>query len=557
MFYLLQLNNKCNNNCIFCARECSLDELSLKKVYSKINQLDKQVNTVILSGGETLMYSHLFKVIRKLKQKGLKIILQTNATLVTPAIAYKLASLGVDNIVVNFNGLEKEYSAITRNPIAFKYALRGLKTLAKYSKKYSLEIVIVINKVNYDKLVEISKLVSSISTNITIYFSYIQQCTKSLDLIKKYAIEYDKLKLPLNDALNFCYSKKLKIKLSHIPFCYINKKYHYAVIDGKEDNPDFLEDFIDDDKVLVFDNKKEAKEFVYISKCEKCILKNDCSGFPDYYNKVFIEEKEIYNNILDYVAKNTIYKNEINVIKNYYNNGFLDSTFPLEFSLQLKENEVNFLRLNVNFEYNVDFNILFGFLNQLSGFVSKKVLSFVTTILKRYREDLMASIIFNFDFKAGRFKFYFGVKNQLILKKFVNDMLKINSKMLYSKKTIIFAIEFLENNLLFDIYEHFNPDVHICFKNNKLIKDSNIYNMPIQFHVTKYDSHNNIIQKAVYFSFCYNLSKINYLLNKDIKLPLVLKTTNIIYLSINNTGYINLYYVPSTLDRDDKFLNII
>jgi MoaA/NifB/PqqE/SkfB family radical SAM enzyme len=554
MFYLLQLNNKCNNNCIFCARECSLDELSLKKVYNKIDQLDKKVNTVILSGGETLMYSHISKVIRKLKQKGLKIILQTNATLITDKVAYKLASLGVDNIVVNFSGLEKQYSAITRNPIAFKYALRGLNALAKYSNKFSLEVVIVINKLNYDKLVEISKLVSSISTNIIIYFSYIQQCTKSLDLIKKYAVGYEKLKIPLNNALNFCYSKKLKIKLSHIPLCYINKKYHYAVIDGKKDNPDFLEDFIDNDNILVFDNKKEAKEFVYISKCKKCKLKKICSGFPDYYQKVFIQEKEIYNEILDNIVKNTIYKNELNVIKNYYNNGFLDSSFPLEFSIQIKENKVNFSRLNVNFEYNVDFNILFGFLNNLTNFISKKNLSFIITILKKYREDLMASIIFNFDFKLGRFKFYFGVKDSLILKKFMKEMLKINSSVFYSKKIVIFAIEFLKDNLLFDIYENFNPDVHTCFKNNKLIKDSNLYNMPIQFHVTKYDDGGNIIQKAIYFPFFYDLKKIDNILNKRIKLYSVLDNTKIIYISINNTGYVSIYYVPNTLDRANKFM---
>ncbi|MFT4304438.1 MAG: radical SAM protein [Candidatus Woesearchaeota archaeon] len=293
MFYLLQLTNKCNNNCVFCARVCSFDQLSLDDVYSKVKFLDSRVDTVIVSGGETLMYPNLFNVIRLLKKRNLKVHLQTNATLINEAIALKIASSGINNVIINFSGLKSEYTSITRNPLSFKYAVLGLKNLVKHIDVLNIEVVIVITKLNYKTLVDICKFLNKISPKIVIYFSYIQKCTQSYDMIKKNAVNYDLLKPYLNNALKFCSLNSINFKISHIPLCYIDKDYHSLVVDAKINNPAFLEDFIDVNEVLYFDSEKEKQEFVYLRKCNNCKFKSECVGFPDYYNEVFLQQKNV------------------------------------------------------------------------------------------------------------------------------------------------------------------------------------------------------------------------------------------------------------------------
>ena len=78
---------ECNLNCSFCdtGKESSCETLDISKTIKQIEDLNiySTHNTVALTGGEPLLYSGFLKgLLPKIRNKGFKIYLETNGTLV-------------------------------------------------------------------------------------------------------------------------------------------------------------------------------------------------------------------------------------------------------------------------------------------------------------------------------------------------------------------------------------------------------------------------------------------------------------------------------------------
>jgi len=135
----MELTERCNNNCIHCyinlraddltARERELSTEEIKGILREAASLG--CLRVRLTGGEPLLrddFEELYLFSRKL---GLKVLLFTNATLITPHLAELFASIPpLEKIETSFYGLKKEsYEAVTRTPGSFEAAWRGIHLL--------------------------------------------------------------------------------------------------------------------------------------------------------------------------------------------------------------------------------------------------------------------------------------------------------------------------------------------------------------------------------------------------------------------------------------------
>ncbi|MCJ7443600.1 MAG: radical SAM protein [Methanotrichaceae archaeon] len=135
----LELTERCNNNCIHCfinrpsedlrARENELSTDKLKKVLEEAASLG--CLTVRFTGGEPLLredFSELYVFARRL---GLRVLLFTNATLITPSIANLFKQIPpLEKIEVTVFGMKKRsYEAISRNSGSFEAAFKGMKLL--------------------------------------------------------------------------------------------------------------------------------------------------------------------------------------------------------------------------------------------------------------------------------------------------------------------------------------------------------------------------------------------------------------------------------------------
>lgn len=137
----MELTERCNNNCIHCcinlpaddlvARERELSTEEIKNILKEAVSLDCMV--VRFTGGEPLLredFEELYIFSRKL---GLKVLLLTNATLITQRLAELFAHIPpLEKIEVTVYGMrEKSYEAITRVTGSFEAAWKGINLLLK------------------------------------------------------------------------------------------------------------------------------------------------------------------------------------------------------------------------------------------------------------------------------------------------------------------------------------------------------------------------------------------------------------------------------------------
>ncbi len=135
----IELTERCNNNCIHCCINLAKDDLEAKNKElstAGIKKILKEAATlgcmeVRFTGGEPLLredFEELYIFSRKL---GLKVLLFTNATLITQRLAELFAHIPpLEKIEVTVYGMKKEsYEAVTRAPGSFEVAWRGINLL--------------------------------------------------------------------------------------------------------------------------------------------------------------------------------------------------------------------------------------------------------------------------------------------------------------------------------------------------------------------------------------------------------------------------------------------
>ena len=135
----MELTERCNNNCLHCGINLPADDEVAKKrelPTPTIKEILKEAAslgclTVRFTGGEPLLrddFEDLYLYARKL---GLKVLLFTNATLITPALAELFSHIPpLVEIEVTVYGMKRtSYEAITRSSGSFEAAWQGINLL--------------------------------------------------------------------------------------------------------------------------------------------------------------------------------------------------------------------------------------------------------------------------------------------------------------------------------------------------------------------------------------------------------------------------------------------
>ncbi len=147
---ILNMTNRCNSDCLYCSnKEFSSDDLSYDEWVNFINVLsDKKIASVILSGGEPLLYPNIYEIINLLHQHKIRVNIISNGILVNQMpedIMHKITSFQI-----SFDG--KEYNSIYRR-ISPNIPLEAMKTLSEANiKTYSMTVV---TKANIDDMEKI------------------------------------------------------------------------------------------------------------------------------------------------------------------------------------------------------------------------------------------------------------------------------------------------------------------------------------------------------------------------------------------------------------------
>lgn len=167
---LIEINNVCNYNCRHCYAQANNDEteLSLATVKDILEQLACMgIKTVAFSGGEPLLHPDVLAMLKYAKACKFNVVLDTNGSLLTHEVAYKLKQLNVDLVNVSLHGFfDYEHEYLTNEKGSFKQVLGTLELLSKEEVPVGINVALnPKNSLNAHKilLIAVSYNVKSIS----------------------------------------------------------------------------------------------------------------------------------------------------------------------------------------------------------------------------------------------------------------------------------------------------------------------------------------------------------------------------------------------------------
>ncbi len=141
------VGRRCNLRCVHCYsgstnREYE-GELSTAEGKALIEDLaDFGVPVILFSGGEPLMRPDILELIASARKRGVRSVLSTNGTLITPELARELKRLELSYVGISLDGLERTHDRFRGVKGAFRQAMAGLQVCQNAGIKVGLRFTI-------------------------------------------------------------------------------------------------------------------------------------------------------------------------------------------------------------------------------------------------------------------------------------------------------------------------------------------------------------------------------------------------------------------------------
>lgn len=161
-----ETTRRCNLACVHCraAATCGpysgeLDTQAALRLLDQIAAVGRPI--VILTGGEPLLRDDIFELAAYGTQKGLRMVMAPNGTLITPAIAAKLAAAGIQRVSISLDGADAashdRFRGVTG---AFEGAMRGIEFIKNAGIEFQINTTIT--KTNLEQIPKILYLAESL-----------------------------------------------------------------------------------------------------------------------------------------------------------------------------------------------------------------------------------------------------------------------------------------------------------------------------------------------------------------------------------------------------------
>jgi len=164
-----ELTKGCNLRCIHCRASAtelsSPDDLSTQAARDIIDQIaEVSAPILVLSGGEPLYRTDIFQLARYGTDKGLRVALATNGTLVTKHVAQMIVDSGVRRVAISLDGADAlTHDSFRGIPGAFDAAIAGFRNLKNLGM--SVQINTTIARHNAHQLPLVLELAKSLGAD--------------------------------------------------------------------------------------------------------------------------------------------------------------------------------------------------------------------------------------------------------------------------------------------------------------------------------------------------------------------------------------------------------
>ena len=161
-----EITGRCNLNCIHCRSSSTMGsdqgDFTLEEAKSLIDEITSFAKpVVVLSGGEPLLREDVFDIAAYGTEKGLRMALATNGSLVDDEMCRRIKDSGIRIVSLSLDGSTPEiHDDFRKEPGAFEATLRA----AEHLKKHEIEFLInsSFTKRNQDDISNVYKLAKKI-----------------------------------------------------------------------------------------------------------------------------------------------------------------------------------------------------------------------------------------------------------------------------------------------------------------------------------------------------------------------------------------------------------
>ena len=161
-----EVTRSCNLACVHCRASAvcepyagEFDTEKCKRILDEIATVGNPV--IILTGGEPMLRKDIYEIAAYGDQKGFRMVLATNGTLVDEAAAKRLMDSGIRRVSISIDGAEAaSHDAFRRVPGAFAGAMAGIEAMKRAGLEFQLNTTIT--KANIAQIREIHDLAHNI-----------------------------------------------------------------------------------------------------------------------------------------------------------------------------------------------------------------------------------------------------------------------------------------------------------------------------------------------------------------------------------------------------------
>ncbi|AKG53945.1 radical SAM domain heme biosynthesis protein [Dehalogenimonas sp. WBC-2] len=150
-----EITRSCNLSCAHCRASAHRDsyegELSTEECFKLVDQIAEVAKPIlILTGGEPLLRQDAFEVGRYASEKGFRVVMGTNGTLVTEAIAARMKAVPLSRISISLDfptaALQDKFRGSSG---AFQAALTGIRNAQRAGVEVQINMTVTRQNVQY------------------------------------------------------------------------------------------------------------------------------------------------------------------------------------------------------------------------------------------------------------------------------------------------------------------------------------------------------------------------------------------------------------------------
>jgi len=229
-----ETTRNCNLNCAHCRASATMGpysgELDTQASFRLLDQIAEVGQPiVILTGGEPLLRPDIFELAQYGTDKGLRMVMAPNGTLVTDENAKQMVEAGIQRISISIDGTTKERHDNFRGVDgAYEGAMRGIRAAKKAGIEFQVNTTI--SKLNYDQIPDILKLAENLGA-VALHIFLLVPTGRG-----KYIIDQEISAEEYESTLNWFYDQRDKTKLQLKATCaphYYRILRQRAKADGK------------------------------------------------------------------------------------------------------------------------------------------------------------------------------------------------------------------------------------------------------------------------------------------------------------------------------------